>query len=148
ESADPLAQRAHERLALPQAVDGLEPVDVLEVVAGIQVREDGARLLPRGERDLDDVVDALAPLLPDPDVDAGWAELATARRGHRPVEARVRDVHAEVVALEHAHSPHRNALGGRARVPSRLRRKPHRVNVAIAVVEDAVAILLPCQPEG
>ena len=33
EAADLVAQRAHERLALAQAVDRLEPVDLLEVVA-------------------------------------------------------------------------------------------------------------------
>ncbi len=73
-----LPQRADERLALPQAVDRLEPVDLLEVVAGVQVREDRARLVPRGARDLDDVLDLLARLLGDADVFAGRAELAGA----------------------------------------------------------------------
>ena len=44
EPADPLPQRFHEGLALPQAVNRLEPVHVLEVIAGVQVREDRAGL--------------------------------------------------------------------------------------------------------
>ena len=68
EAADLLAQRPHEGLALPQAVDRLEPVDLLEVVARVQVREDRARLVARRAGDLDDVFDFLARLLVDADV--------------------------------------------------------------------------------
>ena len=107
ESPDPLADRPHERLALPQAVDRLEPVDFLEVVARVQVREDRARLVARGEGDLDDVFDVLARLLVDADVLAGRAELARLVAG--PVEARVRDVDPEIVALQHADPAHRDA---------------------------------------
>ena len=68
ESADLPAQRADERLALPQAVDRLEAVHLLEVVAGVEVSEDRARFVPGRARHLDHVVDFLARLFRHADV--------------------------------------------------------------------------------
>ena len=54
EPADSLSHRLHERLALTQAVNRFQPVHLFEVVAGVQVREDGPRFVPSGQGDLDD----------------------------------------------------------------------------------------------
>jgi hypothetical protein len=106
------------------------------VVAGIQVGEDRARLVSRGAGDLDDVLDLLARLLVDADVLAGRTELA--RLVARPVETRVRDVDAQIVALEHADAAHRNPGGGRPAIPGRLLGNQHRVGIAGSLVGHVV----------
>ena len=137
EPSDLLADRPHEGLALPQAVDRLEPIDLLEVIARVQVREDRARLVARGAGDLDDVLDSLAGLLADADVLSGRAELAGLVA--RPVEAGVGHVDAEIVALENADAGHRDAGRRRPPVPGGLLRKSDAVRVLRPSVEDDVA---------
>src|SRR5205085_8511003 len=106
-----------ERLALPQAVDDLALGAVLVVIAGVEVREDRARLVACGLRGLDDVLDLLARLLGGADVLPGRAELARQRRAPRPVEAAVRYVNAEIVPLQHADAAHLDPARRLARVP-------------------------------
>ena len=62
------AQGADEGLALPQAVDRLEPVHVFEVVAGVQMGEDRSGFVPGRARHLDDVMDGLPALFVDAEV--------------------------------------------------------------------------------
>src|SRR4029079_437593 len=55
ESSHSLANGAHERLALLQAVGGFAILEILTVIAGVEVREDAVGFLPRGECYLDDI---------------------------------------------------------------------------------------------
>ena len=59
-AADLAPHRAHERLALPQAVDDLPLGAVFIVIAGVEVREDGARLLASRAGYFDHIFDSLA----------------------------------------------------------------------------------------
>src|SRR5262249_59406444 len=87
ESPDALADGAHKRLALTQAVDRLELVHILEVIAGVQVREDRAGFVARRERDLDHILQIFSRLLVDAEVLARGAELAGAVGLRGPGEA-------------------------------------------------------------
>lgn len=139
EAAHLPAQRADERLALPEAVDRLEAVHLLEMVAGIEVSEDRARFLPGSPRHLDHLFDLLARLLRHTDVSPGRAELAGAGGRGRPVEAGVGDVDAEAVALEDPDAGHGNPGRSRARIPGRLLRNPHRVATPRRIIRNVVA---------
>ena len=59
-------------------MDRLEAVDLLVVIAGVQVSEDRTGLVACSDRDLDDVLDFLAGLLDGAHVLSGRAELAGA----------------------------------------------------------------------
>jgi hypothetical protein len=80
--ADALAQSPHEGLALAQAVDRLELVHLLEVIARVEVREERSRLVPGRQRDLDDILHVLAPL--------GHAQILSVVKNLRATERRPR----------------------------------------------------------
>ncbi len=138
EAADFGADRLHERLALPQAVQRLELVDVLEVVARVQVREDRAGVVPRGARDLDHVFDLLAGLLGVADVAARRAERARGRGRQVPVEAGVRHVDAEVGPLQDADAAHLGPGLRLPRIPLGLGRDLDGIVISGARVRDGV----------
>src|SRR3954447_4688220 len=106
EPADVRADRAHERLRLTKTMDDFAIGAIFVVIAGIEMREDAVRFVARRQRHLDDVRDPLARLLGGADVFAGRAELAGQRRRPAPVETSVRNVDAEVVALEDTDAAH------------------------------------------
>ena len=142
EPADLLPDRAHEGLALPQAMDRLELVYFLVVVAGVQVGKDGARLVPGRERDFDHVLELLARLLVDAEVFSRRAELAGPRGLRRPEKTARRHVDPQIVALKHADAAHLDARGSPARIPGRLFGNLDRIGGAVTIVSHGVASFL------